>query len=114
MWDELQTYGPLLQIKIPRPTFVDRSVHNAQIDSHKLALDELQEDRKAAADPRYIKTSERRKAKLQKELEELDIQTDIRNYDFPVGFGNVYAKFLTVEDCMIARRELKGILYGEK
>lgn len=64
MWDELQSYGPVLQLKIPRPKFVDRSVQNAQIDSHKLALDELQEDRKAAADPRYIKTSERRKAKL--------------------------------------------------
>lgn len=66
----------------------------------------MQEDRKAAADPRYIKTSERKKAKLQKELEGLDIYTDIRNYDFPIGFGNVYARFLTVEDCMAAKKEL--------
>ena len=41
MWDELQTYGPVLQIKIPRPIFVDRSAHNAQLDQHKLALEEL-------------------------------------------------------------------------
>ena len=57
-----------MQVKIPRPIFVDRSEQNAKEDAEKLAKEALIEDKKAAADPRYIKTSERRKAKLQKEI----------------------------------------------
>lgn len=114
MWDECSNYGPVIQIKIPRPIFVDRTAENAKIDAQKLAQEELIEDRKAVADPRYIKTSERKKAKLHKDLEELDIYGDIRNYDFPQGFGNVYVKFLTVESCMKAVKHLNNIIYGEK
>lgn len=77
-------------------------------------MEEHAEDRKAAADPRYIKTSERKKARLQKELDELDIHTDARNYDFPIGYGNVYVKFLIVENCMKAVKQLNCILYGDK
>ena len=47
---------------------MDRSEQNAKEDAEKLAREALIEDKKAAADPRYIKTSERRKAKLQKEI----------------------------------------------
>lgn len=60
----------------------------------------LMEDRKAAADPRYMKTSERKKVKLLKDLSELDIYADKRNYDLPTGFGNVYVKFLRPETCL--------------
>jgi hypothetical protein len=63
MWDECVNFGAIIEIKIPRPIFVDRSAENAKIDSAKLVQEALIEDRKAAADPRYIKTSERRKAK---------------------------------------------------
>lgn len=62
------------------------------------------EDRKAATDPRYMKTSERKKEKLMKDLKEKDIYADRRNYDLPPGFGNVYVKFLTQEAAMSAAR----------
>jgi len=64
MWDELESFGPIVEIKIPRPLFVDRSEENAKLDAMILQQEAILEDRKAAADPRYIKTSERRKAKL--------------------------------------------------
>lgn len=94
MWDECSAIGDVVSIKIPRPIFVDRSAENAKLDAKILAQEAIIEDRKAAADPRYIKTSERRKAKLQKDLQDLDIYADKRNYDLPPGFGNVYVKYL--------------------
>ena len=112
MWDECVNFGAIIEIKIPRPIFVDRSAENSKIDSSKLVQEALIEDRKAAADPRYIKTSERRKAKSQKELLELDIYSDKRNYDLPAGFGNVYVKFLSPLDCLRALKELNGVLYN--
>jgi hypothetical protein len=64
IWDECQLFGTIEEIKIPRMSFVDRSEANQKEDEDKLAAEAVIEDRKAAADPRYIKQSERRKAKL--------------------------------------------------
>jgi RNA recognition motif-containing protein len=72
----------------------------------------LLEDRKAAADPRYMKTSERKKAKLLKDIQELDIYQDKRNYDLPKDFGSIFIKFLRPESCTAALKNLNGILYG--
>ena len=47
--------------------FVDRSEDNSKADQAKLEAEAAAEERKAAADPRYVKQSERRKARLLKE-----------------------------------------------
>jgi hypothetical protein len=59
-----------------------------------------------------MKTCERKKEKLIKDLKEKDIYADRRNYDLPPGFGNVYVKFLTQEAAMSAARQLNGIQFG--
>lgn len=50
---------------------------------------------------------------MQKDLQELDILADKRNYDLPLGFGNVYIKFLTVDASRKACKELNRVLYGQ-
>jgi len=54
----------VIGIKIPRQVFFDRSDENAKEDAIKLENEAIIENKKAAADPRYIKQSERRKARL--------------------------------------------------
>lgn len=50
---------------------------------------------------------------MQKDLQELDIMSDKRNYDLPIGFGNVYVKFLTINSCNQAVKELDRVMYGQ-
>lgn len=64
IYDECILFGPVIGIKIPRQVFFDRSDENAKEDAIKLENEAIIENKKAAADPRYIKQSERRKARL--------------------------------------------------
>lgn len=55
MYDELSQWGDVVEIKIPKMKFVDRSEENNQKDREKLEAEAATEERKAAADPRYVK-----------------------------------------------------------
>lgn len=96
----------MISIKIPRQVFVDRSEQNAKEDAIKLENEAIIENKKAAADPRYIKQSERRKARLQKEVQDQDVKSDPRNYDPVPGFGSAFIKFENEESCRQACRAL--------
>lgn len=89
--------------------FVDRSEDNSKADQAKLEAEAAAEERKAAADPRYVKQSERRKARLLKEKQqptELDKYADERNYDPVPGFGSCFAQFTTIGGCTAALRAI--------
>ena len=48
---------------IPRPIFEDHTAENREKDLEKARLEAEEEEKKAAADPKFVKKSERRKAR---------------------------------------------------
>ena len=96
IFDKVSQYGKVMGLKIVRPVFVDRTEQNKQADLEKAKLLAEEEELKAMADPKFVKKSERKRARAAQKMdypeEKLPTQ-DERNYDFPEGFGNVYVQF---------------------
>ena len=64
VWDKAAEHGSVLSVKIPRPIFVDRTEQNKQEDLLKAQKEAEEEEKKALADPKFVKKSERRKARI--------------------------------------------------
>lgn len=64
VWDKASEFGNVISIKIPRPIFVDRTEQNKQEDLLKAQKETEEEEKKALADPKFVKKSERRKARI--------------------------------------------------
>ena len=81
-----------------------------------------EEEKKAQADPKFVKKSERRKARLKANKEanltatadynELHPLQDRRNYDWPVGFGAAFVEFDAIHEAIKARRAMHLLKYG--
>lgn len=54
------------------------------------------------------------KEKKDKEKDKMDPADDIRNYDFPIGFGNAYVEFTSVIEAKRARRNIHLLKYNKK
>jgi hypothetical protein len=68
IWDKCSEFGTVESIKVPRPTFIeDRVEKTREVDQLKARNEAEEEEKRAAADPKFIKKSERRKAKLKRE-----------------------------------------------
>lgn len=82
----------------------------------KARLDAEEEEQKAKLDPKFIKKSERKKAhdKNQDYIDEKLPTQDIRNYDFPPGFGNAFVEFESIDDCKKARKGLHLMKHSGK
>ena len=114
VWDKASEYGTVVGLKVPRPIFVDRTDSNKQEDLLKAQREAEEEEKKAQADPKFVKKSERRKARLKASKEansltaaadynELHPLQDRRNYDWPVGFGAVFVEFEAIHEAIKAR-----------
>ena len=124
VWDKASSYGTILQLKVPRPIFVDRTEQNKQEDLLKAQKEAEEEEKKAQADPKFVKKSERRKARMKAnkeqnlaataEYNELHPLQDKRNYDWPQGFGAVFVQFNEVFECIQARKGIHLLKYGEE
>jgi len=64
VWDKASEFGTVLGLKIPRPIFVDRTEQNKEEDLLKAQREAEEEEKKAQADPKFVKKSERRKARM--------------------------------------------------
>ena len=122
IWDKAAEYGNVVAIKVPRPIFVDRTEQNKAEDLMKAQTEADEEEKKAQADPKFVKKSERRKARLKANKEanltatadynELHPLQDRRNYDWPVGFGAAFVEFDAIHEAIKARRAMHLLKYG--
>lgn len=123
IWDKASESGAVVAIKIPRPIFVDRTEQNKEEDLLKAQREAEEEEKKAQADPKFVKKSERRKARLKANKEanmmanadynELHPLQDKRNYDWPEGFGAAFVEFAEVEHAVSAKRAMHLLKYGQ-
>lgn len=108
--DKCSLYGKVLEIKIPRPVFIDRSAQNV-IDDEEQRKKEEEEKAKMEEDADLL-TSKRKAAEKQKKaLEPLD---DPRNYDYPEGFGNAYVEFTSVVEAKRARKNIHLLRFNNR
>jgi len=124
VWDKASEYGVVLGLKIPRPIFVDRTELNKEEDLMKAQSEADEEEKKAQADPKFVKKSERRKARLKANKEanlmanadynELHPLQDRRNYDWPEGFGAVFVEFEQTSHAVQARKGMHMLKYGQE
>ena len=124
VWDKSSEYGVVLGLKIPRPIFVDRTELNKEEDLMKAQSEADEEEKKAQADPKFVKKSERRKARLKANKEanlmanadynELHPLQDRRNYDWPEGFGAVFVEFEQTSHAVQARKGMHMLKYGQE
>jgi len=64
VWDKASEYGTVLAVKVPRPIFVDRTEQNKGEDLLKAQREAEEEEKKALADPKFVKKADRRKARI--------------------------------------------------
>lgn len=115
-----QLGGPVDQIKIPRPIFVESRVEETKAeDQLKTKLEAEAEEKQAANDPKFIKKSERRKARQKRDedagrtfKDEICPTDDSRNHDFPPGFGSAFVLFSYTTDCVRARKSINLMKYN--
>ena len=121
IWDKCSEYGQVAQILIPRPIFEDHTEENREKDLEKLRIEAEEEEKRAAADPKFVKKSERRKARLRNkenkenlaDFNELHPLQDIRNYRWhPEYFGSAFVRFETIDGALQARRGIHLLKYG--
>ena len=105
IWDKCSEYGTVSRLMIPRPIFEDHTTENREKDLEKARLEAEEEEKKAAADPKFVKKSERRKARQKNkeakenlaDYNELHPLQDIRNYRWHQDhFGAAFVQFETV------------------
>lgn len=124
VWDKAAEYGTVVAVKIPRPIFVDRTEQNKQEDLLKAQKEADEEEKKALADPKFVKKSERRKARMKAnkdannlaaaaDFNELHPLQDKRNYDWPVGFGSAFVEFEAIHEAIKARKGIHMLKYGQ-
>ena len=74
------------------------------------------------ADPKFVKKSERRKARLKAkdanstaaaDYNELHPLQDKRNYDWPEGFGAAFVEFEQIHEAIAARKAIHLCKYGQ-
>ena len=79
------------------------------------------------ADPKFVKKSERRKARIKANKDAASNQTsnladynelhplqDKRNYDWPDGFGAAFVEFEAIHEAISARKAMHMLKYGQE
>jgi hypothetical protein len=103
-----------------RPIFVESRVEETKAeDQLKTKLEAEAEEKQAANDPKFIKKSERRKARQKRDedagrsfKDEICPTDDSRNHDFPPGFGSAFVLFSYTTDCVRARKSMNLMKYN--
>ncbi len=88
--DLCSQFGTVLDIKIPRPQWVD-------------GLQKVNEEKDKAERERQEKENPALRRKRPKAIEPID---DVRNFEFPPGFGSAFVKYENVEAARKARKEI--------
>lgn len=81
VWDKASEYGTVLAVKVPRPIFVDRTEQNKGEDLLKAQREAEEEEKKALADPKFVKKSERRKARIKANKDEKNQTGSLADYN---------------------------------
>ncbi len=115
--DRCSLYGKVLEIKIPRPIWQDRTDQN-QIDDaaeeERVQQEEEEEKKKHEEnnpDQPLPASSRKDKNKKDSTLDPLD---DPRNYNFPFGFCSAFIEYTSVMEARRARRNMHLLKFNNR